>query len=390
MARSRFRAGALAVLAAAAILAGSAGGLLAACGPFTDVTDAAFCPFVLEIFTLGITTGTTPTTYDGPGLVSRLQMAAFLSRTVDAVVKRGSPRTALNRHWAPKSASVLDITTLGSGLRHPAFDGLDVWVPNNGAGTVSRVRASDGSLLATWTAPDAFAALTAAGKVFVTGESSPGRLYRIDPRLPAGAAAVVASNLGETAVGLAFDGVRFWVPGFQGTVSLVTPTASVPWTVTTVTAGFVNPLGAVFDGSNVWVANYGGGTLVKLDSSGAVLQTVTVGGGLANGPYFPTFDGSNIWSPNFSSNSVSVVRRSNGAVLATLTGNGLLGPFAAAFDGERVLVTNNSGDSVSLFKAADLTPIGTQGTGASSLPRGACSDGANFWITLRDNQLARF
>ena len=33
--------------------------VLGICGPFTDVTDAAFCPFVLEIFYLGITTGTT-------------------------------------------------------------------------------------------------------------------------------------------------------------------------------------------------------------------------------------------------------------------------------------------------------------------------------------------
>ena len=36
--------------------------------------------------------------------------------------------------------------------------------------------------------------------------------------------------------------------------------------------------------------------------------------------------------------SVSVVRASNGAVLATLTGNGLSNPMVAAFDGQRVLV----------------------------------------------------
>jgi hypothetical protein len=387
----RFRAGVLAVLAAAAVLAGSAGAVLGACGPFADVTDAAFCPFVLEIFTLGITTGTTPTTFDPSNTVTRLQMAAFLSRTVDGALKRGSSRATLNRHWTPKSASVLDITTLGAGGRHPAFDGLDVWVPNNVDGTVSRVRSSDGALLGTWTAADAFAALVAGGRIFVTGESSPGgKLYRIDPRQPAGAATVVASTLGETALGLAFDGVRFFATGFQGTVSLVTPGPSLPWTVTTVTAGFVNPLGAVFDGSNVWVANFGAGTLLKLDAGGAILQTVTVGGGQANGPYFPIYDGSNIWSPNFSSSSVSVIRPSSGAVLATLTGNGLSGPFAAAFDGERVLVTNNGGDSVSLFKAADLTAIGNLGTGVSSLPRGACSDGASFWIAMRGNQLARF
>jgi len=46
------------------------------------LTDPGFCPFVLEIFYLGITTGTTPTTYDPSSTVTRLQMAAFLSRTV--------------------------------------------------------------------------------------------------------------------------------------------------------------------------------------------------------------------------------------------------------------------------------------------------------------------
>ena len=62
-----------------------------------------------------------------------------------------------------------------------------------------------------------------------------------------------------------------------------------------------------------------------------------------------------------------------------------------AFDGQRILVTNSSGNSVSLWKAADLTPLGSFSTGASTGPFGACSDGINFWITLRTtNRLARF
>ena len=76
------------------------------------------------------------------------------------------------------------------------------------------------------------------------------------------------------------------------------------------------------------------------------------------------------------------MRASSGAVLQTLTGNGLNALLAAAFDGQRVLVTNPGGDSVSLWKAADLTPIGSFSTGASTGPLGACSDGVNFWITL--------
>ena len=50
-----------ALLAAGSVLLGGGYSLLGVCGPFSDVTDAQFCPYVLEIFTLGITTGTTPT-----------------------------------------------------------------------------------------------------------------------------------------------------------------------------------------------------------------------------------------------------------------------------------------------------------------------------------------
>ena len=54
----------LAVLSAGvvALFLGASGVLLGACGPFIDILDAGFCPFVLEIFWLGITTGTTATT----------------------------------------------------------------------------------------------------------------------------------------------------------------------------------------------------------------------------------------------------------------------------------------------------------------------------------------
>jgi hypothetical protein len=129
-------------------------------------------------------------------------------------------------------------------------------------------------------------------------------------------------------------------------VSIVTPGATIPWTVTTVTAGFTGPFGTIYDGANIWVTD--GAKLHKLDSSGAILQTVTVGSG-AN---YPMFDGANIWVPNYDASSVSVVRASSGAVLATLTGNGLAGPLGAAFDGQRVLIPNAAGDTVSLWKAA--------------------------------------
>jgi hypothetical protein len=185
----RRRALLLSTAAAAAILCGAGSALLGLCGPFTDVSDVTFCPFVLEIFYLGITTGTTPTTYDPTSPVTRLQMAAFLSRTVDRVLLRGSRRAALDQFWTTQNATVLGLTTVGTGPRLLKSDGADIWVANvSGGGTVSRVRASDGKLLETWTgATSAFGVVLAMGRILVTGDTIPGSLYVIDPSQAAGA-----------------------------------------------------------------------------------------------------------------------------------------------------------------------------------------------------------
>ena len=355
--------------------------LFGVCGPFTDITDAGFCPFVLEIFTLGITTGTTPTTYDPTSSVSRLQMAAFLSRTVDATVKRSSRRTVLGQFWSHVEIET-PIGGTPSGVRS---DGTDIWVADNTGGTVSRVKGSDGRVLETWTgATQARAVLTAGGLVVVTGFTNPGQLYLIDATAPAGAVMTVATNLGANPRGINLDGTRLWTANLNS-VSIITPTDTLPFTVTTVTAGFNNMGGPIFDGNNIWVTNFTLGTLLKLDPAGDILQTVTVGGG----PGFPLYDGSNIWVLNPGNNTVSIVRPSTGAVLATVTGNGLSAPGRAAFDGERVLVTSFNSNNVSLWKAANLTPLGSIDIGGTSAD--VCSDGINFWITLPVNgTLMRF
>jgi hypothetical protein len=172
----------------------------------------------------------------------------------------------------------------------------------------------------------------------------------INLSLPAGAVTTAASTLGDRSTGIAFDGLRIWTanlgngsPG-TGSVSLITPGASIPWAVSTVSLGFSTPQGALFDGANVWVTDSNLGQILRLSSFGSILQSVTVG----TLPTYPMFDGTNIWVPNNASSSVTVLRASSGAVLATLTGNGVSAPNSVAFDGERVLVTNASGNKVSL------------------------------------------
>ena len=183
--RTGFPVFSILVVAATALLGGATNALFGVCGPFTDVSDAAFCPFVLEIFTLGITTGTSPTTYDPTGNVSRLQMAAFLSRSVDGVLKRGSRRAALGQFWTNGGDANLSLTPMASPV-YVMSDGTDIWASHDVAGVVSRVRGGDGRLVETWTGATAAVGRPAGGGPrLCDGYDTPSRLYRIDPSQPA-------------------------------------------------------------------------------------------------------------------------------------------------------------------------------------------------------------
>src|SRR5262245_10294350 len=154
---------ALTAIALAALAAGATREVLATCGVFTDVGDGnIFCSSILQVYYLGITSGTSATTYNPSGTVTREQMAAFLARTYDRGALRTSRRAVLGQFWTTQAADNLSLTPVGVLPRHAKCDGADVWVANNTADTVSRVRASDGKLLETWTgANGAFGVLSA-------------------------------------------------------------------------------------------------------------------------------------------------------------------------------------------------------------------------------------
>jgi hypothetical protein len=360
--------------------------------PFTDVAGSGFFCQIAAAYFSGLANGTSATTY-GPGnLVTREQMAAFITRTLDQSLERGSRRAALNQFSTPTGPSDLRLTTVGSIPVAVVSDGADLWVVNRIPGTVSRVRASDGKLLGTWTgmtAGTAKAIIVAAGRIFIAAETTPGTLYRIDPDQAPGPVTVVSNNLGASSNSLAYDGSRIWTAnagggGFPTSVSRVDINTG---SVTTFFIGFNLLGGILYDGANIWVTDAVDDSIKKLDSNGNVIQSVSVG----DFPIGPFFDGTNIWVPNFSANSITIIRAATGTVLTTLTGNGLFGPLSGAFDGERVLVTNTSGHSVSMWKASDLSPLGSVSTGGNTGPNWVCSDGLNFWITLQiSGKLARF
>jgi hypothetical protein len=375
------------VTALVAALAGAATRVVQdQCGPFTDISPT-ICPYVFEIYVLGITAGTSPTTYSPDATVTRGQAAVFVSKGVNQAITRSSRRAALGQWWTTTAREAVSLTNVGSGPQGVRSDGMDLWIANHSDGTVSRVRASDGRLLETWTgASGAQAILVAMGHVFVAGVGSPGKLYAIDPTQPAGPLASVA-NLDINPIAIAFDGSRIWtantVDGSNGSVSIIEPGT---WRVTNV-SGFLDIGGIVWDGASMWVTQ--SVSVSKLDADGSIVHSVP----LNRQGHHPVFDGTNIWVPTSDSNAAEVV------VLQAATGtilNHLPKPYgqdsafeAAAFDGERVAVTDPLTFAVTLWRASDLSLVGVFPLPSAAF--GVCSDGVNFWLTLRDtNQLARF
>jgi hypothetical protein len=349
--------------------------------PFSDVSSGStfFCS-IAEAYFSALTNGTTATTYSPSDPVTREQMAAFITRTMDQSLKRGSRRAALGQWWTQQFIAPSALTAVGGFPQDVKSDGESLWVAD-AVGAVSRVRASDGKFIESWSTGSDVASylLIANGRVYVDCAGAPGKLYVIDPEQPGGNAQFL-TTLGDGASGIAFDGEHIMTANLHSITNYHAPSGIK----ITYTNGISQPSGMLFDGNSFWFTDDGDDKLKKVHVSGQILQVVDVG----HFPGSPTFDGTNIWVPSVS--SVTVVRASTGQVIATLTGNGISNASAAAFDGQRVLVTNGA-DSVSLWNASDLKPLGSFPTGSGSYPVAACSDGINFWIVLRNaERLARY
>jgi hypothetical protein len=353
--------------------------------PFTDVAGVsdAFCRGIMEAYVLGVTLGATATTFAPNQDVPRLQMTTFLQRSIDQGLRRSNRRAALGQWWTPKTATGLQAVPLpGPG---PAglckSDGERIWVANGER--AHSVQSSNGQLMVNLNLnigdPLAiFGVAVANGIVHMT---YPVWTFRGLTESPYYSLAYGDLTASYSPGAIAFDGGRLWMANYSaGTIAIVPLKADqlpdIPASV--VVGGFTAPNDVLFDGTNVWVTDLD--VLRRLNSNGTIAQSVPVGSDAG----FMTFDGANLWVPTY--DGVWVVRAGTGAVIATIAPdatNRLNGSQSAAFDGERILVTNSGNDSVTIFRAADLSFIANIQLAAGSAPVGACSDGVNFWVTLR-------
>lgn len=258
-----------------------------------------------------------------------------------------------------------------------AADGADLWVVGGGnPGTITRVRASDGAVVATWTgALNATDILAFSGRIYAT---SIDKLYSLDPTQNGGQVQTVASSL-PIGHSLAFDGQFLWRVEGQN-VGIFDGTGRINQI-----GSFGTVLGMVFDGTSLWLVTSTG--LCKHNAGDDVVawNCSPVTGGFASASVNPIFDGINLVIPDRDANKIVIVRPSTTTVVGTITGNGLDKPGYAAFDGERIAFSNAFANTVSIFRASDFSPLGVVNLGGGGVQYQIASDGLHFFVLNASN-----
>ncbi len=258
-----------------------------------------------------------------------------------------------------------------------AFDGTNLWVANEGAATVTKLRSADGSLVGTYPVgvkPVAIAYDGASIWVANSGSDNVSRLHAADGSL------VGTYPAGTIPTAIAFDGANIWLTdGGDGTSpSVVTELRASDGALVRTAAVGISPSGIAFDGTNLWVANTGSNDLTEVRASdGTLIGTYPdVPGGF---PRAVAFDGSSIWLANQGSNSITAFRASDGARLADIPlGTACCaGPWALAFDGANLWVAADP--AIVKLRISDGTILGRYAH-PNAGPAGAAFDGVNIWV----------
>ena len=264
-----------------------------------------------------------------------------------------------------------------------AFDGSSMYVlslaPTSSGIAVSKLRASDGALIATFSnlgtlefsdfGPMVFDGQNIWVQFFASDAAGAVKLRASDGTLLDTFTLGSAEQLG----GMTFDGQDIWIAILgQGVQRFrandVRQTQLFP-------GG--NPAGLASDGHNVWVADQAGMVIVRRNSDGGVVRSIPIGGE----PWALAFDGSNMWVTNIGNNTVTKIRAHDFAVLGTFPTQ--TGPRGITFDGANVWVGNFDSHSVTELRACDGSHLGTFATGA--VPAGLAFDGINVWVGVSNS-----
>jgi DNA-binding beta-propeller fold protein YncE len=152
----------------------------------------------------------------------------------------------------------------------------------------------------------------------------------------------------------------------------------------------MSPVGVLFDGTNIWVADENGEDIYKiLASTGTVLRVYRGG----HGAQYLAYDNvrNNVWVTNPGSNNVTVINATTGKLVTYASGNN---PDGIVFDGTSMWVANYAPATVTRIRASDgailkTIPVGIRGV---SNPRLLAYDKVSkkIWVTVGgDNKVKK-
>ena len=237
--------------------------------------------------------------------------------------------------------------------------------------------------------------------------------------VPAGATSgsITVEVMGNTGTSPASFTVAALVGGaVQGNPLTLTAAVTTP-----VSTGLSSPSSITTDGTNLYVADFGSNTILKVDSSGVVTTLAgsgtaaeTDGTGIAadfNGPAGITTDGTNLYVTDYTGHTIRQVVIASG-VVTTLAGSGTAGaadgdgtaatfdgPIGITTDGTNLYVTDRTQHTIRQIGLASPNTVSTlagtagtsgaaDGTGTAATfnePSGITTDGTNLYVADRLN-----
>jgi DNA-binding beta-propeller fold protein YncE len=138
-----------------------------------------------------------------------------------------------------------------------AFDGANIWTANFGDGTVSKVRANDGTVLGTFRVGFSPIGVTFDGANIWVSDNATNNVFKL--RASDGAT-LGTFTIGGAPYGIAFDGSHIWVGGAPQ-VDELRPSDGA--TVAVFDIPGTNVTGIAFDGANVWLSGLTDGRIYK-------------------------------------------------------------------------------------------------------------------------------
>lgn len=287
-----------------------------------------------------------------------------------------SPGQVATLHWY--AANQTTQFPLGGGFPTGiAFDGENLWVANVGGNAITKLRPSDGTILATYAVPDPYVIAYDGANLWTTDCNG----HAVTKIRPTDGSVLGSFPVGSCSTALVFDGANIWV-GAHNIVKVRASDGAILGSFDIGNTGSNSSQGIAFDGTNIWASNTGTNsapqqTVTKLSRDGHILGVFNVG----SAPEAMAFDGFSIWVSNNNSGTVSQLRASDGLTLGTFTVGTL--PNGIGFDGANIWVANSASNSVTRIR---VSPLGvgprSQTFAVGSFPvNGVAFDGANVWVT---------